>query len=115
MVMSETATRQPCELRVRRHLEQRLNNVARLCHAARRGTAFHYVAESDAAGRGYYRYALSDGAQHDELRFFVIPGLACERIEYWFFDGPDSAWRNLTEYYFDAFLPLWDAWRAHRV
>lgn len=23
-------------------------------------------------------------------------GLACQRIEYWFFDGADSAWRNLT-------------------
>ena len=113
--MSEAATEQTCELRIRHHLENRLSELARLCADARRAAALHYVAGSDAAGRGYYRYALSDGAQYDELRFFVVPGLACERIEYWFFDDPDSAWRNLSEYYFDAFLPLWDAWREQRA
>ena len=65
--------------------------------------------------RGYCRYALSDGAQHDELRFSVVPVPVCDRIEYWFFNGPDSAWRNLTEYHFDAFRAIWDVWREHRA
>jgi hypothetical protein len=101
-----------CELRIRHHLEKRLSDIPRLCEQARRAAAFDYVAGCSAGGRFYYRYALADGAQHDELRFFVVPGLACERIEYWFFDGADSAWQNLTGFYFDAFVAVWEAWRA---
>jgi hypothetical protein len=58
---------------------------------------------------------LSEGAQRDELRFFVVPGLTWDRIEYWFFNGADSAWRNLTEYYFEAFVRVWEARRPRAV
>lgn len=61
------------------------------------GLSFDYVTSNTFKGqkRGYFRYQLSWGGPSDEFRFYVDYDLKPYKIEYWFLDWFDGAYKIL--------------------
>ena len=61
------------------------------------GLSFDYVAPNTFKGqrKGYFRYQLSWGGPSDEFRIYVDLGYNPYRIEYWFLDWFDGAYKIL--------------------
>ncbi|MGE3992564.1 hypothetical protein [Pseudorhodoplanes sp.] len=124
--MTNNERAKSCEQRIDAELKDRLNDLRRLWAAfiagredddlgslSDYGLCFGYVSPGtfDEQDEAYYRYQLSWGGPSDEFRFFVNPDLSCHRIEYWFLDWFDGAYRVLTAESRQLMLDLWDWFR----
>ena len=59
--------------------------------------------------QGYVRYQLSWGGPSDEFRYYVSYDGSPYHIEYWFLDWYDGAHIELTGYYKDVMMEVWEA------
>ena len=120
--MSQTSGTAPN--RIEPHLAGRIDDLTRLWKAYcdgveslddlgsifEYGLCFDYVAPDtfEDQSEGYFRYQISWGGPSDEFRFFVNPDFTCHRIEYWFLDWFDGAYRILTGANEALLRELWD-------
>jgi hypothetical protein len=117
----------PCDLRIERHLRSRITDLRGLwatwCAGtendneqgslAEYGLCFDYVAPGTFHDQreAFFRYQLSWGGPSDEFRFFVNSDLSCHRIEYWFLDWFDGAYRALSGENEQLLSELWEWFR----
>ena len=87
--------------------EEEVEDLGNLCDY---GLCFDYVAPGtfEDQDEGYFRYQLSWGGPSDEFRFFVGPDFQPYRVEYWFLDWFDGAYKRLTRNNLDLLLEIFD-------
>jgi hypothetical protein len=56
----------------------------------------------------YFRWQLSWGGPSDEFRFYANPDISIHRIEYWFLDWFDGAYRTLEGNDFELLEKVFD-------
>lgn len=105
-----------CEQRIDRVLKGRLTDLDKLLRTKscadigkldEYALCFDYVEAFtfDDQPDAYLRYQISWGGPSDEFRFYVRDDASCYRIEYWFLDWFDGAYRDVTNDF--VVLRLW--------
>lgn len=74
------------------------------------GLCFDYVPSHMFEGQrnAYFRWQLSWGGPSDEFRFYANPDISIHRIEYWFLDWFDGAYRTLEGNDFELLEKVFD-------
>jgi len=76
------------------------------CRLDEYGLCFEYSYDDD--DEGYFLWQLSTGGPGDEFRFFVNIRLQVYRIEYWYLDWFDGAYKVLSSKNLDLMRDLWN-------